>query len=144
MRLATGHTADGQPTPAWTFERDLEGVGGVRATLDDMVAYVQAHLGMRPSRLDAALALSRQPIDVPGEQPMAMCWLLAPLDGRTLHLYEGTTGGFSSFVGIDGERGRGVVVLSDTEQLSLGGLGKFDLHLIDARLGAARPSLPRR
>ncbi|MFP7722686.1 serine hydrolase [Lysobacter sp. A3-1-A15] len=140
VRPAVGHTPDAQPTGAWNFHPDLAGVGGVRATLQDMVHYVQAHLGQRPSSLDAALARSRQPVDTASAQPMAMNWMLAPLEGHTVHVHEGGTGGFSSFVAFDASRKRGVVVLSDTALTSTGGLGSLGLHLLDERvpLGAPR------
>ena len=140
VRTATGHTPNAQPASAWHFDPALAGVGGVRATLDDMVHYVQAHLGHRPSPLDAALARTRQPVDTASGQPMAMNWMLAPVEGRTLHAHEGGTGGFSSFVAFDTDRKRGVVVLSDTALTSVGGLGSLGLHLLDPRnpLGAPR------
>ncbi|QDH69544.1 serine hydrolase [Marilutibacter alkalisoli] len=136
---ARGHATDGQAAPAWHFATDLAGVGGVRATLDDMVRYVEAQLGNAPGSLDAALALIRQPLATGIAQPMAMNWLLVPLDGRDVHAHEGGTGGFASFVGLDVERRRGVVVLSDTEQFSLGGLGDIGMHLIDPRLPLGGP-----
>lgn len=139
VRTATGHTPNAQATGAWHFDTALAGVGGVRATLDDMVHYVQAHLGMRPSALDAALARTRQPVATASGQPMAMNWMLAPLEGRTVHAHEGGTGGFSSFVAFDTERKRGVVVLSDTALTSVGGLGSLGLHLLDDRIPLGTP-----
>lgn len=139
VRTAAGHTPNAQATGAWHFDPALAGVGGVRATLDDMVHYVQAHLGQRPSALDAALARTRQPVDTASGQPMAMSWMLAPLEGRTVHAHEGGTGGFSSFVAFDTERKRGVVVLSDTALTSVGGLGSLGLHLLDDRIPLGAP-----
>ena len=139
IRAATGHVPSGQPTPAWRFQTDVAGVGGVRATLDDMVRYVQAQLNPPASSLGAALTLSQQPVN-PGSQPaMAMNWMMAPLDGRTLHAHEGGTGGFSSFVAFDRQQQRGVVVLSDTALHSLGGLGSLGLHLADASVPLGKP-----
>ncbi|MDH5823892.1 serine hydrolase [Luteimonas sp. RD2P54] len=139
VRLATGHDSGGKPVPPWRFHVDLAGAGGVRATLDDMVRYVQAHLGRNESRLDAALAKTREPLPGTAAQPMAMNWLLAPLDERTVHVHEGATGGFSSFVALDTGRARGVVVLSDTALYELGGLGDVGNHLMDARLPLGKP-----
>ncbi|TNJ35257.1 serine hydrolase [Arenimonas terrae] len=139
VRVAQGHLPNGQPTPAWDFRTDVAGVGGVRATLDDMVRYVQGQLGAAPEPLAAALALSQQPVN-PGAQPaMAMNWMLAPLNGRTWHAHEGGTGGFSSFVAFDRAAARGVIVLSDTALHSLGGLGSLGLHLADASVPLGKP-----
>lgn len=140
VRAAQGHAPNRSPVPAWTFRDDTGGVGGVRATLDDMVAYVQAQLGEAPQALQPALDLARQPAWTGGRPNMAMGWILAPLNGRQLHLHEGGTGGFSSMLAFDRQAGRGVVVLSDTALHSLGGLGSLGLHLLDPAvpLGAPR------
>jgi CubicO group peptidase (beta-lactamase class C family) len=144
INAAAGHLPNGRPTPAWTFHTDLAGVGGVRATLDDMVRYVQGQLGAAPPAIAPALALSQQPVNPGAQPPMAMNWMLASLNGRTWHAHEGGTGGFSSFVAFDRERGRGVVVLSDTALHSVGGLGSLGLHLADASvpLGKPRKAVP--
>lgn len=140
VRPAAGHAGDARVVSPWHFATDLAAVGGVRATLDDMVAYVQAHLGQRPSSLDAALAMAMQPVATQASQAMAMNWILTPLDDRHVHTHEGGTGGFSSYVALDVMRGRGVVVLSDTEQWSVGGLGAgLGQHLLDARLPLGGP-----
>lgn len=139
VTAATGHTPNGQPTPAWTFHTDLAGVGGVRATLGDMVHYVQGQLGLREAPVVQALARTQQPVATDASAPIAMNWMLAPLDGRTVHAHEGGTGGFSSFVGFDRERGRGVVVLSDTALTSVGGLGDIGLHLLDETAPLGKP-----
>jgi CubicO group peptidase (beta-lactamase class C family) len=137
VRAAVGHTPNMRPTPAWTFRPNLAGVGGVRATLDDMVRYVQAHLGQVDAPIGEALALSQKPVSQ--QPPMAMNWMLAPVVGRTVHLHEGGTGGFSSFVAFDTQRERGVVILSDTTWNSIGGLGSLGLHLVDASMPLGKP-----
>ncbi|MBW8367411.1 MAG: serine hydrolase [Arenimonas sp.] len=144
IRAAVGHLPNGKPTPPWNFKTDLAGVGGVRATLDDMVRYVQAQLGQPPLPIVSALALSQQPVVPDGQPPMAMNWMLDDINGHTWHAHEGGTGGFSSLVAFDRERGRGVVVLSDTALHSLGGLGSLGLHLADASqpLGKPRKAVP--
>jgi hypothetical protein len=56
-----------------------------------------------------------------------------------VHVHEGGTGGFSSFVAFDNERQRGVVILSDTTWNSLGSLGTLGLHLIDRSFPLGKP-----
>lgn len=140
VQAARGHAPNGSPVPAWNFRDDTAGVGGVRATLDDMVAWVQAQLGAAPQALQPALDLTRQPAWTGGQPSMGMGWFIAPLNGRVVHVHEGGTGGFSSMVAFDRDAGRGVVVLSDTALHSLGGLGSLGLHLLDPSvpLGAPR------
>lgn len=137
VRTAAGHMSSTQPTAAWNFATDLAGVGGVRATLDDMVRYAQGELGLIQAPITTALALSQQQLWQ--QPPMAMNWMLAPLDGCQLHVHEGATGGFSSFVGLDTQKRRGVVILSDTAWTSVGGLGELGQHLIDSRLPLGKP-----
>ncbi|NLA67732.1 MAG: serine hydrolase [Gammaproteobacteria bacterium] len=129
VRAATGHAANGLPTPAWTFATDLAGVGGVRATLDDMVRYVQANLEPEETPLQEAIELAHAPVGA--QPPMAMNWMLLPVEGRTVLVHEGATGGFSSFVSVDREARRGVVILSDTSWSAVGNLGSLGLHLVD-------------
>lgn len=142
IRLVQGHTPNGKPASAWTFQTDVSGVGGVKATLDDMVRYLQAQLGQNASAISPALRLTQQPVPTASPVPMAMNWILAPLDDRRVFVHEGGTGGFSAFVAFDLKTQRAVVVLSDTALTSIGGLGTLGNHLLDARLplGKARKS----
>ena len=137
VRAAGGHTPNGLPTAAWTFPVDVAGVGGVRATLDDMVRYVQANLDPAGTPLRAAIELAQAPVSE--QPPMAMNWMIMPVAGRSVLVHEGGTGGFSSFVSVDGAKQRGVVILSDTAWHSIGSLGSLGLHLVDASLPLGEP-----
>lgn len=139
FRDAAGHGPNGQPVSAWHFAPDLAGVGGVRATLDAMVRYAQAQLGDAPAPLKAAITLTQQPVDGGATRRTGMNWMLAPLNGRTILAHEGGTGGFSSFVAVDRDRGRAVIVLSDTSMTALGGLGSLGLHLVDDGVPLGKP-----
>jgi len=138
IRAAIGHTPNGRATPAWTFPVDFAGVGGVRATLEDMVRYVRGHLGHGDAPIVAVLEATQQPLSQ--HPPMGMNWMLMPVGERRVLVHEGGTGGFSSFVAVDRARQRGVVILADTAWTSIGSLGSLGLHLVDASfpLGAPR------
>ena len=136
-RTATGHTPNAKPTSAWHFATNLAGVGGVRATLDDMVRYVQGNLGLIQSSISPALERAQQKVSE--QPPMAMNWMLVQVGERTVHMHEGGTGGFSSFVSVDREKQRGVVILSDTAWHSIGSLGSLGLHLVDASFPLGKP-----
>lgn len=141
VRAAAGHLPNGEETPPWNIPGDMAGVGGVRATLDDMVRYVQAQLGQAQGEgagpVLAALQATQQPVSE--QPPMAMHWMIAPLAGRRVLMHEGGTGGFSSLVGFDPAQARGVVVLSDTSLTALGGLGGLGAHLLDPSMPLAPP-----
>lgn len=140
---AQGHLSTGAATPAWNFHPSLAGVGGVRATLDDMVQYVRANLGLLDTPIQAALLRTHQPVEIAGRK-VGMNWVITSLSGREILGHEGGTGGFSSFVAFDPTQRRGVVILSDTAMSSLGGLGDLGLHLLDpsAPLGRPRKAIP--
>jgi serine-type D-Ala-D-Ala carboxypeptidase/endopeptidase len=140
IKAAQGHTPDNKNTPAWTFKTNAAGVGGIRASLDDMVSYLQAELGKSQSTISPALKMTQQEIKTDANNKIAMNWMLAPLDNRSVHMHEGGTGGFSAFSAFDLEKQRGVVILSDTALTSMGGLSSLGNHLLDSRLplGKAR------
>lgn len=142
VTVATGHTPDGKPTSPWDFPTDFAGVGGVRATLDDMVRYVQAQTGAAPKPLDADFALTHVAVPGAAKTPMAMHWMIAQLNGRSFLAHEGGTGGFSSFVAFDPKQTFGVVILSDTALHAVGGLGSLGLHLLDDRVPLGKPLKP--
>ena len=134
---ATGHLPSGLPTSDWHAPNNLAGVGMVRATLDDMVAYAQAHLGQGDASVVATLRLTQQPL----RGTSAMNWMLASVQGRDLIAHEGGTGGFSSLVVLEPKAQRAVVVLSDTSLTDLGGLGPLGNALLDVGTVPLRPRL---
>lgn len=137
VRAATGHAPNTQPTSAWHFATNLAGVGGVRATLDDMVRYVQGGLGWTGGPVREALLATHA--EVSAQPAMGMNWMRVPVEDRTVLMHEGGTGGFSAFVSLDPQRQRGVVILSDTTWNSIGSLGSLGLHLVDASFPLGKP-----
>jgi len=67
---AAGHQSNAKPAPAWHFATDIAGVGGVRATLEDMLRYVEGALGWMESAINPALELAQQPVN----DEFAMNW----------------------------------------------------------------------
>lgn len=132
----SGHRPTGVVVPGWRFHPALSGVGAVRASIDDMVRYVQGQFADTPA--SEALKATHLPQTEIG-RPMALGWLRSPLGGRELLAHEGGTGGFSSFVAFDVERHRGVVVLADTALANVGGLGDVGLPLFDERVPPGEP-----
>lgn len=139
-RVAVGHTSWGAPTSPWTIAPNLAGVGMVKATLDDMVKYVQAELGTAHIPLHGRMRMTQQPL----AHGLGMNWFRATVKGHELALHEGGTGGFSSLVALEPARQRGVVVLADTALTDLGGLGDLGPGLlgIDVPLGKPRIAAP--
>lgn len=139
VRLARGHLATGRPTVPWDFPVDMAGAGGVRATLPDMVRYLQGALGIRESAITPTLMeTQRQLASIDGVR-IGAGWFLTDVSGRTVAEHGGGTGGYSSYVGIDRAGGRAVVVLSDTALTTVGGLTTIGRHLLDPAAPAGSP-----
>ena len=139
VSVAQGHLSNALPTGPWDFPVDMAGVGGVRATLPDMVRYLEGELGTRESAITPALERTQQQITNVGGHTMGMNWLISTANGHTILTHEGGTGGYSSLVIFDREAKRGGVLLSDTALYDMGGLGMLGRHLLDPSVPAGAP-----
>ncbi len=141
VRLAQGHLSNGKTTVPWDFQIDLAGFGGVRATLRDMIRYLEGELGTRESAITFALARTQQQVVKIDGHTMGMNWILSTLNGRPVVAHDGATGGYSSLLAFDREAKRALVLLSDTALSSLGGFGSLGSHLLDPTLPVGAPRL---
>ncbi len=145
VRLAQGHLPNTMPQVPWDFPVDMAGVGGVRATLPDMVRYVEGELGTRESEIAPALAQTQQQVARIGGHTMGMNWEILSTaniaNGHTIIMHGGGTGGYSSFVAFDRAAKRAAVLLSDTALTNLGGLVTLGLHLLDPSAPAGAPRM---
>lgn len=139
---AQGHASNGRPVKAWNMPPDLAGGGGVRASLADLIRFAQAALGQGPADLTAALAATLAEPPAGSVSPNVMNWRIIRRDGQVIHLCEGATGGFSSFLAIDPQRRQAVILLSDTALANVGGLEPLGLSLLDPAFPS--PGFPRR
>src|ERR1700761_1487933 len=99
VHLAQGHLPNGAPAIPWDFHPDMAGVGGIRATLPDMLRYLEGELGTRDSAITPALARTQDQVANVSGYRMGMNWILTNANGRALVFHEGGTGGYSSFAG---------------------------------------------
>jgi CubicO group peptidase (beta-lactamase class C family) len=139
VRLTQGHLPNTMPTVPWDFHPDMAGVGGVRATLPDMLRYLEGQLGTRESAITPALAQTQEQVASVDGHTMGMNWNLFTRNGRTRRSHEGGTGGYSSFAGFDRTAKRAVVLLSDTALTASGGLGSLGAHLLDPSILVGTP-----
>ena len=139
VRLAQGHLPNGMPAIPWDFHPDMAGVGGVRATLPDMLRYLEGQLGTRESAITPALARTQEEVASVDGHRMGMTWNLSTRNGRTSLSHEGGTGGYSSFAGFDRAAKRAVVLLSDTALTATGGLGSLGARLLDPSVIVGAP-----
>jgi CubicO group peptidase (beta-lactamase class C family) len=143
VRVAQGHLSNAMPARPWNFHVDMAGVGGVRATLPDMVRYLEGELGTRETAITAALTRTQEQVASVGGHTMGMNWEILSTaniaNGHTIIMHSGETGGYSSFVAFDRTAKLAVVLLSDTALANLGGLGMLGLHLLDPSLPVGAP-----
>jgi hypothetical protein len=136
-RLAPGHISTGEVTPNWTFAAapHAAGVGAVRARLDDMVRYAQAHLGLIETPLASRLRSTQTAL----AQGFGMNWIVGRFDGHDMVLHEGGTGGFSALIALEPSTQRGVIVLVDTSLGDINDLGAVARSLMDEKVPVPRP-----
>jgi D-alanyl-D-alanine-carboxypeptidase/D-alanyl-D-alanine-endopeptidase len=140
VRAAQGHFSNARPTGSWDVRVDLAGAGGVRATLPDMVRYLEGQLGMRDSPITPVLARTQELVPSIDGQATGMAWeTWSTENGRTLVMHPGGTGGFSAFFAFDRAAKHGVVLLSDTALTDVGGLRRLGMHLLDRSLPTGTP-----
>ena len=128
-RLAPPFLADGTPTKCWDIVT-LGGAGGIRSTVNDMLAYVRANLHPGDDDLGRAMALAQTPRhDIPGGK-IGLGWHIGD---RGVVWHNGQTGGYHSYVGFDPKTGRGVVILSNTGNGIVDAIGSKILELLDGK-----------
>lgn len=131
--LAKGHSQTGIEVPHWDFTKNLHGAGGIRSSMNNMIAYAKANLGIDSSETSSLLNKTHQELTKASGQSIAMNWFRVSIAGRDLLMHEGGTGGFSSLIALDKSAKQAVVVLADTSLTNLGGLGSIALHALDSR-----------
>lgn len=109
---AVGHDDKGRPVEDWIDPGDAPAGAGMFTTATDMATYARAVLtGWAP----AAEAAEPRAAASDGMR-IGYAWYTSQLPGRTLLFHDGQSGGMSSTILVDRDRGRGVVVLGNTTQ----------------------------
>ena len=140
-RFAAGHDAQLRTVPYWNLPT-LTGAGGIRSTADDLLTFLAANLGYRPSPLAASMSAmleGRRPTGMPGLE-IALGWHILTRDGIEIVWHNGGTGGFRSFVGYAPQSRFGVVVLSNAETES--GIDDIGIHVLDPKAPLIEPPKP--
>lgn len=140
-QLATGHSPLGEAVNHWDFHDELAGVGGVRASLNDMILYAQANLGLIESSNAELFTMTHVTVLKPSGQDMGMNWVRRDINGKLTLMHEGGTGGFSSLIMLDKSAKSGLVMLSDTALANLGGLSNIAFSLMNPSIPTPQPRL---
>lgn len=129
MRVARGHSESLAPASSWDLSRGYAAAGGLLSTVNDMLTFAAANLGLRPSPLLTAMQRSQQPNET-AKMQMGLGWgINRPFDAD-IRNHSGGTGGYVSYLGIDLKARRGVVVLSNTGN----DIADIGLHLLESRV----------
>ncbi|MCZ6571821.1 MAG: serine hydrolase [Planctomycetota bacterium] len=128
-RLAPPYRANGVPSSTWDIPT-LAGAGGIRSSVRDMLAFLQANLAEKDGGMHAALALARKVHHKPGApqaQKLGLGWHIDPLGYRR---HNGQTGGYHSFAAVDTQRGHALVILSNTADGVIDSVGRRIMKLL--------------
>lgn len=132
-RLAAGYGPTLQPAANWDLPT-LAGAGALRSTASDLLIFLSAALGDRPSPLSrafAAMTTVRRPTGVPALE-IALGWHVFTANGREVLWHDGGTGGYRTFAGFDREARRAVVALSNAGTLA--GVNDIARHILDPQV----------
>jgi serine-type D-Ala-D-Ala carboxypeptidase/endopeptidase len=109
--VAQPYTASLRPTPVWTMA-SLAGAGGLLSSMHDMLLFASAALAATPP-LQASMLQPLAKAGAPGRE-VSLGWMLRTSDAYRVAWHNGGTGGSRSFLGLDLDNHRAVMVLSNT------------------------------
>ena len=139
-RLATGHNAGLKPVANWDLPT-LAGAGALRSTVNDMLKFVAANLGLVGTPLAPAMSKTHQVLHETGSQGLevGLGWHILKRFDTELIWHNGGTGGYHSFVGFVKRQRRGVVVLSN----STNDIDDIGRHLLERQYPLAQLEAPK-
>jgi len=139
-RLATGHNPALMSVPNWDLPT-LAGAGALRSTVNDMLKFVAANLGLTKSPLFAAMQKAHQSVRETGQPDLTigLNWHILKKFDSEMIWHNGGTGGYHSFIGLDKKNRRGVVVLSN----SANDIDDIGRHLLVSQYPLAKLEPPK-
>jgi CubicO group peptidase (beta-lactamase class C family) len=113
--LALGHSSSRAVTPNYTANDIYQGAGFIKTSLDDMLVYLQAHLGLIATPLNDALEYTRAPrfpVEYWGDS--GLDWYTKQLDDGQVVTYKGgRTSGYGAYMGLNEVAQTGTIVLTN-------------------------------
>jgi CubicO group peptidase (beta-lactamase class C family) len=113
-RFATGHDGYMRPTSAWDLPV-LAGAGGIRSTVNDLLIFLDASIGTKPSRLAPAMKamLAKRWPGVSPRIATGLGWMVMASSSGEIVFHGGGTGGFRTAMAYDPSKQRGAVILTN-------------------------------
>ena len=123
--LATGHRV-GQPVEHW-YDFELPGASGVVSTVPDMLTYLEAHLYPEATPLADAIGLAMESrVRASETVEVGLGWhVYTEPDVSRIVYHNGSTMGFRSYLGLAPEHGLGIVVLGNSRDPTINGIGRL-------------------
>jgi serine-type D-Ala-D-Ala carboxypeptidase/endopeptidase len=117
MHIASGHSK-GNTVKAWDFSEANAGQGALKSNTIDMLKFMRANMQSQNNYgIFKALNLTQQThfSDLSNGMQTGLGWHIGSLFEEKYIEHTGGTGGFRSFIGICPNTGKGVVVLSNSD-----------------------------
>jgi CubicO group peptidase (beta-lactamase class C family) len=114
-KTATGYDRHGKHVTSYLKFEVFESAAAMRSTVNDLLKFAAANLGITSSKLDSAIKLSHIIQDSTGmaNLDIALGWHSLNRYGKRILWHNGQTGGFKSFIGLDKENKTGIVILAN-------------------------------
>jgi len=138
--LATGHNQALRPVANWDLPT-LAGAGALRSTVNDMLKFVGANIGLIATPLASAMAKTHQTQHDTGIEGLdvGLGWHILKRFDTELIWHNGGTGGYHSFVGFNKAKRTGVVILSN----STNDIDDIGRHLLESQYPIAKLDAPK-
>ncbi len=115
QNLAMGYS-NGVQVSNWDLPT-LAGAGAIRSSLQDMLRYVAANLGLQKSEWLPAMQMTHVARhDKAGGSRVGLAWMITKGNEGDVIWHNGGTGGYRTFAGFVKETGTGVVVLTNSDK----------------------------
>lgn len=138
--MADGHDQQGKSVPLWDLPT-LAGAGALRSNMRDMLAFLDANLGLPASQLERSMRASHQVRESAGQDmSVGLGWHILSVGEQRIVWHNGGTGGFRTIIAFDPEAQVGVIVLTNSAH----GADDIGFHLINPELPLALPPTPPR
>lgn len=110
------------------LDDEMAGVGGIRSSGKDMLAFLSHAMGLEDSKIRSSFELTQTANHEINEMlSIGLGWHIIDNGKRNIVWHNWATGGFASFVGFDSDSKEGVVVLTNSQVL----VDEIGLEILD-------------
>lgn len=128
---ATGYSEYGKQVDGWSWgNQTLAGSGSLRSTVNDLLNFASANIGLLKTDLLNAMELTHinQGKKDGNDGFVTMGWTIMSEDNQQILWKDGGTFGCRSFIGIDKKKKYGIVILSNSDNP----VTDIGLHILDS------------